>query len=98
MNTPAPRAPRPMFGFLAAGETRTRKFPVLPNGVMPILQNFPGGTVGMVSMGKDHITVENTGNKGSPFSVLFVNQLQLKKLSTVKQVFDVIAEHRRNKS
>lgn len=97
MNQPTAVVPRPMFGFLAPGESRTRKFPALPKGIMPIVQNFPNGSVRLVEQGPDFVTIENYGNNRSGFTVLFVTQLQLKKLMALKQVVDVISESRRKK-
>lgn len=91
------RGPRPIFGILAPGEETTRKFQPLPIGVMPLLQNFPGGSVSLVEQGVDFITVENTGPKRSPFTVLFVTQDQMKQLFLVKSAVDMVSEHRRKK-
>lgn len=93
---PAPlRAPRPIFGILAPGEKRTRKFTVLPAGVMPLVQNFPGGSIALAGMGKDFVTVENRGPTSRGFAVLFVTQDHMQKLMLAKQAVGIVAELRK---
>ena len=91
------RAPAPIFGILPPGEKSTRKFPVLPVGVMPLVQNFPGGQVALVEMGANFVTVENRGEGRGPFTILFVTQEQLQKLMLVKQAAGMVAELRKKK-
>lgn len=91
------RAPSPIFGILAPGEKRTRRFQVLPTGVMPMVQNFPGGQVALVGMGNDFVSIENRGQGRGPFTILFVTQDQVQKLMLVKQVAGAVAEIRKKK-
>jgi hypothetical protein len=87
-----PVIPTPIFGILAPGEERTRKFPVLSQGIMPMVQNFPGGQVALVSMGPDFVTIENRGDGNGAFTILFVTQSQVQKLMLAKQVMGMVAE------
>lgn len=93
---PAPlRAPSPMFGILAPGEKRTRKFTVLPPGVMPLVQNFPGGSIALVEIGKNFVTIENRGPTARGFAVLFVTPDHMQKLMLMKQAAGMVAEIRK---
>jgi hypothetical protein len=89
------RGPSPLFGILAPGEKTTRSFPVLPTGVMPLLQNFPGGAVRLVEWDDHSVTIENMGSARAPFSILFVTPAQIQKLAVLKQAFDGISELRK---
>lgn len=89
------RAPLPIFGIMLSGEKRTIPFGVLPNGVMPIVQNYPGRTTRLVEQGPDSVTIQNTGTRISPFMVLFVTQDQLMSMMTIKQVASTIAARRK---
>jgi hypothetical protein len=91
----AQRVLAPIFGILAPGEKRTRTFPPLPVGTMPLLQNFPGGSVRLVEQTSASMTIENTGTAHGPFSILFVTQSQLQKLMILKQTLDGVAQLRK---
>lgn len=89
------RAPLPIFGIMQSGEKRTIPFGVLPKGVMPIVQNYPGRTTRLVEQGPDSVTIQNTGTGISPFMVLFITQDQLSQMMTIKQVASFIAQRRK---
>jgi hypothetical protein len=62
---------------------------------MPLLQNFPGGSVRLVEQTSASMTIENTGTAHGPFSILFVTQSQLQKLMILKQTLDGVAQLRK---
>ena len=97
MNQQNGRMPAPIVGVLSPGEKRTRKFGPLPDGVMPILQNFPHGTVSLVEQSVDSMTIENKGPTRAGFSILFITQGQLEKLVLSKQLVNAIAPMVRKK-
>lgn len=77
------------------GEKRTIPFGVLPDGIMPIVQNYPGRTTRLLEQGPNSVTIGNPGPGASPFMVLFVTHDQLQKMMTIKQVASLIADRRK---
>ena len=80
---------------MQSGEKRTIPFGVLPEGVMPMVQNYPGRTTRLIEQGPDSVTVGNDGPRPSPFMILFVTHDQLQQMMTVKQVASFIADRRK---
>lgn len=79
-------APPPKWGILPPGEIRTIQLPVLPNGYMPVLQNFPGRSVSLKTQDAKSMTIANEGSTAAPFTIMFINEGQMRKLIALKNL------------
>jgi hypothetical protein len=90
MTTSSP--PDALFGILQPGERTTRMFSrELDSEHAAILQRAPGSGLRIAEQASTEITLENTGDKPSPYIVLFPTKAFVRAAAGAKELVGFIA-------